>query len=59
MKKALLLLALLASVLLAGCGNDDWLRAPSVNEISREESVPAAESEETVSGITLPDDIWG
>lgn len=60
MKKARLFAVLLSAVFLVSCGgDDDLLRAPSANEISRAESETASEETSgTVSGITLPDDIF-
>ena len=59
MKKTALIAVLLSAVFLVSCGEDDPLRSPSANEVSRDAS--EAVSEETsgeISGITLPDDIF-
>lgn len=61
MKKACAVVAvMLCGLFLVSCGgDDDLLRAPSANEISRAESETASEETSgTVSGITLPDDIF-
>lgn len=59
-KKARFFAVLLCGLFLVSCGgDDDILRAPSANEVSRTESGTASEETSgTVSGITLPDDIF-
>ena len=60
MKKIYVIVAILLGLCLVSCGgDDDLLRAPSANELSRAESeTTSEETSGTVSGITLPDDIF-